>query len=115
MAEFTRQQFMDAVREAIVEAVAEHHRAGRSVYATDANGTLCEFSPEGPPRKLSDAEVEIILRVVDWAGSLERAWAWYRTQPIPGFGNLTADESVKQGRTDAIRTYLDRIGVGGFA
>jgi hypothetical protein len=105
---------MEAFNEAVADAIAEHHRAGRSVYGADADGDLREFPPEGPPRKLSEAEVDIILRVVDWAGSLEQAWAWYRTQPLPGFGDLTADELVKQGRADAVRTYLDCIGTGGF-
>lgn len=114
MADFTR-QFMEAFNEAVAAAIAEHHRAGRSVYGMDADGDLCEFPPEGPPRKLSEVEVEIVLRVVDWAGSLEQAWAWYRTQALSGFGFLTPDELVKQGRAEAVRSYLDRVGSGGFA
>jgi hypothetical protein len=72
VADFTR-QFTEAFNEAVAEAIAEHHRAGRFVYGTDADGDLCEFPPEGPPRRLSEAEVDIILRAVDWAGSLEQA------------------------------------------
>jgi hypothetical protein len=111
---FTRQQFMDAVTEAVSEAVNEHHRAGRSVYGTDGNGDLCEFPPGGPPRKTRLEEVDIILQIVDWAGSLEQAWAWYRTQPLPSFDDLTAEDLVKQGQAEAVKSYLARIEIGGF-
>ena len=41
MVNFTRQQFKDAVNEAVSEAVTEHHRAGRSVYGTRLQRGLC--------------------------------------------------------------------------
>jgi hypothetical protein len=59
--------------------------------------------------------VEIINRVLPWAGSGPQAFAWYRAQPLPSFGDQTAEELVKQGRADAVRRYLGRIAVGGYA
>ncbi|MGY2046570.1 XRE family transcriptional regulator [Methylobacterium sp. JK268] len=59
--------------------------------------------------------VEIITRVLPWAGSVPQAFAWYRAQPLPSFGDQTAEDLVKAGRAEAVKTYLARIAVGGFA
>ena len=59
--------------------------------------------------------VEIISRGRPWAGSLPQAFAWYRAQPLPSFGDQTAEDLVKAGRAEAVKTYLSRIAVGGFA
>lgn len=58
---------------------------------------------------------EIINRVLPWAGSVPQAFAWYRAQPLPSFGDRTAEDLVKEGRAEAVRTYLGRIAVGGYA
>ena len=49
------------------------------------------------------------------AGSAEQAWSWYQTQALPSFGDLTAEELVKQGRLDAVKRYLSCVEIGGFA
>jgi hypothetical protein len=59
--------------------------------------------------------VEIINRVRGWAGSPQQAFAWYRSQPLPSFGDQTAEALVKEGRAEAVKRYLDRIAVGGYA
>ena len=59
--------------------------------------------------------VEILLRVQPWAGSTGAAWAWYRSQPIPSLGDLTAEQLVTRGEAEGVRAYLDRIGEGGYA
>jgi len=59
--------------------------------------------------------VEIINRVRPWAGSVGQAFAWYRSQPLPSFGDRTAEDLVKEGRADAVKRYLSRIAVGGYA
>ena len=58
---------------------------------------------------------EIINRVLPWAGSVPQAFAWYRAQPIPSFGDQTPEDLVKEGRAEAVKAYLSRIAVGGFA
>ena len=58
---------------------------------------------------------EILNRALPWAGSLQSAYAWYRSQPLPSFGDQTAEDLVKQGRAEAVKTYLSRIAVGGHA
>jgi ribosome-binding protein aMBF1 (putative translation factor) len=59
--------------------------------------------------------LEIVGRVMDWAGSKEQGMAWYRAQPIPAFGGRTAESLVKDGKAAAVRDYLDSIALGGFA
>ncbi len=59
--------------------------------------------------------VEIINRARGWAGSPQQAFAWYRSQPLPSFGDQTAEALVKEGRAEAVKRHLDRIAVGGYA
>jgi hypothetical protein len=59
--------------------------------------------------------VEILNRVRPWAGSPQQAFAWYRAQPLPSFGDQTAEALVKEGRAEAVKRYLDRITVAGYA
>jgi hypothetical protein len=40
---------------------------------------------------------------------------WYQTQPLPSFGDLTAEELVKQGKLEAVKRYLSRVVSGGYA
>jgi hypothetical protein len=58
---------------------------------------------------------EIINRILPWCGSLQQAFAWYRSQPIPAFGHQTAEDMVRLGRVEHIRSYLTGITRGGYA
>ena len=58
---------------------------------------------------------EILTRVSGWAGGRAQAIAWYRGEPIPAFGDRTAESLVKSGHACALRDYLDSIAMGGFA
>ncbi len=59
--------------------------------------------------------VEVINRVLPWCGSVPQAFAWYRSQPIPAFGDQTAEDLVRSGRSEHLRSYLAGIAVGGYA
>ena len=59
--------------------------------------------------------VEIINRILPFAGSVPQAFAWYRSQPLPSFGDRTTEDLVKEGRAEAVKEYLSRIAVGGYA
>lgn len=59
--------------------------------------------------------LEIISFVEDWCGGKLQAMAWYRAQPLVGFGGRTAEALVKAGHASAVREHLDRIALGGFA
>ncbi len=59
--------------------------------------------------------VEILNRIQGWAGSPMMALAWYRSQPLPGLGDRTAEDLVKEGRAEAVKRHLSRIAAGGYA
>lgn len=59
--------------------------------------------------------LEILSRVREWAGGETQAMAWYRSQSIPSLDGCTSAELVQSGRAAAVRDYLDRIEIGGFA
>ncbi|WP_353472483.1 MbcA/ParS/Xre antitoxin family protein [Salipiger sp. H15] len=62
------------------------------------------------------ATLELIELATRWAGGSEaRAIAWFTSQPLPSFGGQTAADLVRDGRAEAVRRYLSRIGVGGFS
>ncbi len=59
--------------------------------------------------------LEVLTRVSGWAGGRAQALAWYRGEPIPAFGDRTAELLVKTGQAGALRDYLDSIAMGGYA
>jgi predicted transcriptional regulator len=59
--------------------------------------------------------VEIINRILPWAGSELAAFAWYRSQVLPSFGDKTAEDLVSEGQAEAVKAYLSRIAEGGYA
>jgi len=80
----------------------------------DAISEAAQLASPATQARLRDV-VEILNRVRPWAGSDAAAFAWYRSQPLPGFGNFTAEDLVKQGRTETVKRYLDQIAAGGHA
>lgn len=59
--------------------------------------------------------LEIVTRIIPWAGGEKQAMAWYRAEPIPAFGGRTAESLVKDGKAGAVRDFLDHVALGGFA
>ena len=80
----------------------------------DAISKSARVSSPATQARLRDI-VEILNRVRAWAGSPQQAFAWYRSQTLPSFGDQTAEALVKEGRGEAVKRYLDRISVGGYA
>jgi len=62
-----------------------------------------------------DFLAEVVNVILPWSGSRQQALAWYRTQPIPAFGDQTAEELVHEGRAEHLLTYLASLSVGGYA
>lgn len=62
-----------------------------------------------------EGAAEIFELIEAWTGSHAQAVAWYDTEPLPSFDNVTAAELVRQGRADAVRAYIERIADGGYA
>ena len=59
--------------------------------------------------------LEILNRVERATGSELAAYAWFRSEPLPGFGGMTPDGLVREGHADWVHAYLDRVAAGGFA
>jgi len=59
--------------------------------------------------------VEIINRVTPWCANVFQAYAWYRSEPRPSFGDLTTKDLVNDGKAEAIKRYIARIAKGGYA
>ena len=59
--------------------------------------------------------LEILNRVEAETGSPLAAYAWFRAEPLPGFGGATPDLLVREGHADQVHTYLDRVSAGGYA
>ena len=69
----------------------------------------------GPTQRRLRDLVEILTRTAPWAGSVPQAFAWFCAQPLPSFGDQTAADLVREGRADAVKVYISRIAVGGYA
>ncbi len=103
-----------------LDRVAEHFGMSKSQLAESiglAPETVHRTARAVAPRTQARATemLEILGRVVDWAGGEKQAMAWYRAEPIPAFGGRTAECLVREGKAAAVRDYLDHVGTGGFA
>lgn len=56
--------------------------------------------------------VEVITKVEPRFGSALMAYAWYRSQPLPGFSGQTAMQLVRAGRADEVLDYVDAVDAG---
>jgi hypothetical protein len=56
--------------------------------------------------------VEIINKVEPRFGSALMAYAWYRSEPLPGFSGQTAMRLVRSGRADEVLEYIDAVDAG---
>jgi uncharacterized protein (DUF2384 family) len=80
----------------------------------DSLSKSARLSSIATQRKLRDF-VEILTRVAPWAGSVPQAFAWFCAQPLPSFGDQTPADLVREDRADAVKSYISRIAVGGYA
>jgi len=55
---------------------------------------------------------EIINKVEPRLGSALMAYAWYRSEPLPGFSGMTAMQLVRDGRADDVLEYIDAVDAG---
>lgn len=59
--------------------------------------------------------VEILNRLAPRFGGDLVAYAWYRSQPLPGFAGKTCAALVAEGQAQQVMEYLDAVDAGGFA
>lgn len=113
-------QFLDTTGHIVVDRVADRFGMSKTALAETIGLTReTVYRPEranAPKTQARATEMlEILGRVVDWAGGEKQAMAWYRAEPLPAFGGRTAESLVKEGRAAAVRDYLDHVATGGFA
>ncbi|MCM2403404.1 MbcA/ParS/Xre antitoxin family protein [Rhizobium sp. S153] len=56
--------------------------------------------------------VEILNKVEPRFGSALMAYAWYRSEPLPGFSGQTAMQLVRSGRAEEVLDYIDAVDAG---
>ena len=56
--------------------------------------------------------VEILNKVEPRFGSALLAYAWYRSEPLPGFGGQTAMQLVRDGKADEVLEMIDAVDAG---
>ena len=56
--------------------------------------------------------VEVLNKVEPRFGSALMAYAWYRSEPLPGFSGQTAMQLVRDGRADEVLEYIDAVDAG---
>lgn len=56
--------------------------------------------------------VEIVNKVEPRFGSALMAYAWYRSEALPGFSGQTAMQLVRSGRADEVLDYIDAVDAG---
>ena len=59
--------------------------------------------------------IEVMNRLTPRFGSALVAYAWYRSEPLPGYGGQTAARLVQEGQAEAVMDYIDAVDAGGFA
>jgi len=59
--------------------------------------------------------IEILNAVSPAVGNSLMAYAWYRSEPVTGFGGRTPEEIVKDGENDALKAHILRRLEGGYA
>ncbi|MGP9822427.1 antitoxin Xre/MbcA/ParS toxin-binding domain-containing protein [Salinarimonas sp. NSM] len=59
--------------------------------------------------------VEMLSRVEPRFGSALIAYAWYRSEPLAGFGGRTAMQLVREGRASEVMDCIDAVDAGVFA
>lgn len=59
--------------------------------------------------------VEILNRVEPRVHSPIAAYAWFRSARLPGFAGATPALLVRDGKSEHVHAYLDRVALGGYA
>ena len=100
-------------RLSVVLRITKGELAAASGLSRDAVSKTRRLQAPATQARLREV-AEIINRILPWCGSVPQAFAWYRSQPIPAFGDQTAEDSVG-GRSEHVKSYLAGIAVGGYA
>ncbi|MEO1456885.1 MAG: antitoxin Xre/MbcA/ParS toxin-binding domain-containing protein [Pseudomonadota bacterium] len=56
--------------------------------------------------------IEILNKVEPRFGSALMAYAWYRSEPLPGFAGMTAMQLVREGKATEVLDFIDAVDAG---
>ena len=59
--------------------------------------------------------IEVLNAVTPMVDSAIMAYAWFRSEPISGFGGRTPEQIVKDGESEGLRAHIQRRLEGGYA
>jgi len=59
--------------------------------------------------------VEVLNKVTPRFGSELMAYAWFRSEPLPGFDGQTAMQLVQAGKAQQVLEYIDAVDAGTYA
>lgn len=59
--------------------------------------------------------VEVLNKVEPRFGSELMAYAWFRSEPLPGFDGRTAMQLVQEGKAGEVLQYIEAVDAGVFA
>lgn len=82
--------------------------------AKDALQRRSRVQSDKTQRRLREL-VEIINKVEPRFGSPLMAYAWYRSEPLPGFDGRTAMQLVQESKAQQVLEYIDAVDAGVFA
>ncbi len=82
--------------------------AGLGKDAVQRKDGIASGKTQGRLREL----VEVINKVEPRLGSALMAYAWYRSQPLPGFSGQTAMQLLRCGHADDVLGYIDAVDIG---
>jgi len=80
----------------------------------DAMQRRTRISSDKTQRRLREL-VEVLNKVEPRFGSELMAYAWYRSEPLPGFDGRTAMQLVQDGKAQQVLEYIDAVDAGVFA
>ena len=105
---FAPRKIADALRTTSAE-VARSAGLGR-----DAVQRKDRLGSDRTQRRLREM-VEVLNKVEPRFGSALMAYAWYRSEPLPGFSGQTAMQLVRDGRAEEVLDYIDAVDAGLYA
>lgn len=80
----------------------------------DALQRRARINSDKTQRRLREL-VEVLNKVEPRFGSELMAYAWYRSEPLPGFDGRTAMQLVREGKAQQVLEYIDAVDAGVFA
>lgn len=80
----------------------------------DALQRRTRISSDKTQRRLREL-IEVLNKVEPRFGSELMAYAWFRSEPLPGFDGRTAMQLVQEGKAQQVLEYIDAVDAGVFA